>query len=224
MFKRLLRAANASALSRFAPATIPTEDPRLSAFMDYCREGGRRIQYADNRRVPLDLFSSRFRTLLLSDDPKTRDLVRSPSGFHSPLDILICDHLDHDEPPYLRAPYYASWKHQPVTNWLFPKLDRLPRRDDHISDKMKRIIKASRSGRITHFYDNDVHVAPELFDHPRAELLFESDPKLRATVKDRWGRGSRRPLVTFVDAAMLDLFRGHATAKFTTIIRSERPK
>jgi hypothetical protein len=201
---------------------IPPEDPRLAEFLEYCREGGRRIQYPDRRRVPLDLFNSRLRTLLLSEDPETRNLVYSPSGFHSPFDIHIGARREHDDPPYLRPPTDKNWHHWRITNWLFPPLTKLPKTDEHIDLRMTAIIKASRSGRISHFYNNGVQVPPELFDHPRAALLFDSDQAQRAQVKNRWGRGSRRPLISYVERDMLALFACPTPYEFTTIIRQTR--
>lgn len=202
MLKGLIPWIKSTATLIIAPMSIPPEDPRIAQFLNQLLSGERRAKYVDGRRVPLDIFSSRLRALLLSDDPKLRDLVRSPTGFHSSLDMVIHTLPNDDEPPYLKPPNDRNWHHLPITNLLFPKLTKQPAWEEILDETMKNLIKASRSGRIVHFYEHGVQVPPELFDSPFASLLFHPEPEQRARVKNRWGKGSRRKIITISDAKL----------------------
>ena len=205
MLKAIITWAKSAAALITAPIAVPPEHRDITPILDMCLDGRRPLKYHDGRRVPLDLFCSPWRSLLLSDDPQMRDFVRSPSGFHSTAQIQTHQYPNHDDPPYLRPPNDKKWHHWPITNWLFPPLAKQAAWEATLDETVKTLIKASRSGRIVYFYDHGIQVPPELFDSPYASLLFHPDPKQRARVKDRWGRGSGRAILTVTDPGLFDL-------------------
>lgn len=220
MLKHIITWVKSTAARMTETIAVPPEHHDITPILDMCLDGRRPLKYDDGRRVPLDLFCSPWRSLLLSNDPKMRDFVRSPSGFHSTAQILTHQFADHDDPPYLRPPNDAEWHHWTTMNWLFPKLVKQEAWEATLDDNMKKLIKASRSGRIVYFYDNGVQVPPELFDSPYASLLFHHDPKQRAPVKDRWGRGSSRTIITVTDPARFNLPEPIALESIDNLSRS----
>jgi hypothetical protein len=219
MLKAIITWVKSTAALITAPIAVPPEDPRIAQFLDQFLSGELRAQYVGGRRVPLDLFCSRWRSLLLSDDPKTRNLVRSPTGFHCSLEIVSYTLPDHDEPPYLKPENDAEWHHWTITNWLFPPLTKQAAWEATLDETVMTLVKASRSGRIVYFYEHGVQVPPELFDSPYAILLFHPDPKQRARVKDRWGRGSRRKIITVTDPRLFNLPEPIALVPIDTLSR-----
>ncbi len=180
------------------PSLGPELEKSLAEFFDDLLSGKKLVQYADDRRFPLDLLFSSWRAALISNDPKIRDVVRSPSNFHSKAEILISDWPEDDSSLLaLRPARHKPWHDHPIVLRLFPPHKPNPvylfEDDDgdvrHLPPSIGRWLRDCRTGRQPVFAGNH-HVEPEIFDHPFALNLFlEKDQKKgRTKVRTRWRR------------------------------------
>lgn len=170
----------------------------LAELFDELLCGKKLVKYDDDRRFPLDLLFSSWRAALISNDPSVRDVVRSPSNFHSKAEILISDWPEDDSSLLaLRPARHKGWHDHPIAQRLFPPHKPNPAylfEDDdgrvrHLPEAISRWLRDCRTGRQPVFAGKH-HVDPEIFDHPFAFNLFlgKDQKQVRTKVRTRWRR------------------------------------
>ena len=170
---------------------------KIDAFFDELIRGRRLPVYEDGRRVPLEIFNSPLRLLLVSQDPKHRYLVRAAGGFRTKAEINIRDWPEDDAIPDVRPAHDRAWHHWPMIERLLPPLApdptyfvrNLEGEAIRVPGFIAAFLRHCRSGRQPVFAGN-MQIPPELFDHPFAFHILSSDRKDRdrKLVRDRWGR------------------------------------
>lgn len=170
---------------------------KIDAFFDELVRGKRLPVYDDGRRVPLEIFNSPLRLLLISQDPNHRYLVRAAGGFRTRAEILIREWPEDDTIPDVRPARDRAWHHWPIVKRLFPPLApdptyfvrNLEGESIRVPGFVTAFLRHCRSGRQPVFAGNR-QVPPELFDHPFAFHILSSDSKSRErkVVRDRWKR------------------------------------
>ena len=82
---------------------------KIDAFFDELIRGRRLPVYEDGRRVPLEIFNSPLRLLLVSQDPKHRYLVRAAGRFRTKAEINIREWPEDDAIPDVRPARDRAW-------------------------------------------------------------------------------------------------------------------